>query len=153
MGSSSSKFESLREKCNTIWNTLVDIKINIDKVNERTNLVRNLITQIKACRNEVDSLLKQNLNTQTNQNLRDIKEILGSDDFIDLNQSLPIGEIKVLLNSAIAHIKEVSNAIDEITTMNSFVAKLKSLWSVFGSFLSSGMGMIGGIAMKAIKFS
>jgi hypothetical protein len=60
--------------------------------------------------------------------------------------------MKVLLNSAIHHINEVSNAIDQITSINSFMNKLKSLWSVFGSFLSRSIGMIGAGAMKAIKY-
>jgi hypothetical protein len=96
--------------------------------------------------------LRENFNAETNQNLRDIKETLCSDDFIDLNESLDVGEMKMLLNSAIKHITEVSNAIDQITSINLFMNKLKSIWSVFGSFLSKSIGMIGTVAKKAIKY-
>jgi hypothetical protein len=69
-----------------------------------------------------------------------------------LNESLPKNELKDHLNNAISLIKDVSNSIDEITSINSFMNKLKSLWSVFGSFLGKGIGMIGAGAMKAIKY-
>jgi len=152
MGSSAARFETLRDKCNTISNTLFEMKVNLHDTYRRKHLVRDLITQIRACRDEVDRLLRENFNAETNQNLRDIKETLCSDDFIDLNESLDVSEMKVLLNSAIHHINEVSNAIDQITSINSFMNKLKSLWSVFGSFLSKSIGMIGAGAMKAIKY-
>jgi hypothetical protein len=152
MGSNSGRFENLRDKCNTISNTLFEMKVHIHDTYKRKYLVRDLITQIRACRDEVDRLLRENFNAETNQNLRDIKETLCSDDFIDLNESLDVSEMKVLLNSAITHIKEVSNCIDQITSINSLMNKLKSLWSVFGSFLGKSIGMISTVAMKAIKY-
>jgi hypothetical protein len=153
MGSSAARFETLRNKCNTISNTLFEMKVNLHDTYKRKHLVRNLITQIRACRDEVDRLLKENLNAETNQNLRGIKETLSGDDFIDLNESLDVKDMKELLSSAITHINEVANAIDEITSINSFMNKLKSLWSVFGSFLSRSIGMIGTVAIKAIKYA
>ncbi len=152
MGSSAARFETLRDHCTAITNTLFDMKVSLHDTNKQKYLAQNLITQIRTCHSEIDRLLKENFSPETKQNLRGIKENLCSDDFIDLNESLPKKELKELLNKAITLIKDVGNSIDEITSINSFMGKLKSLWSVFGSFLGKGIGMIGAGAMKAIKY-
>jgi hypothetical protein len=153
MGTSAARFETLRDHCTTISNTLFEMKVSLHDTNRQKHLAQDLIIQIRACNNEIDRLLKENFNTETKQNLRDIKENLCNDDFIDLNESLDKRELKAHLNSAITLIKDVGNSIDDITSINLFMNKLKSLWSVFGSFLGKGAQMIGTVAIKAIKYA
>jgi hypothetical protein len=151
MGNKGAKYQCLREKCNDMSNIIFEIKLEIANVSKRAELVKDLLDKLRECRNEIDDLLKMNLNNTTNENLRQIKKILSANDFTDLKLNLSLDDLKIKLNNALDSLNTVCDAIDRVEEINSFAAKLKSFMSDIGSFLTTGVVMVGHVAMKAIK--
>jgi hypothetical protein len=113
MGSSSSQFDILRDKCSQLSKTLNQMKHSTKNADKRKSLERDYATQLRLCRSEIDMLLRLGLSTEKNTNLRELQVTLSSDDFTDLfDESLGVKEINDKLNIAMSSIKKVSNSIE-----------------------------------------
>ena len=119
-------FKPLNEHCVEMRRILESIRENIGYSYYLGSLINSLSRKIRETHGIIDNLLREDLETATRRNLRQIKTALAEDQFTEINDDINEDLLKFYMSLAINDMYTICEMVDRIEEENSLSSRFIS---------------------------